>query len=102
MGATENVRRRCRVVAEPNRDRAVTLCDVTGQTYQVIDAAEAVRDRLKQLGPGDSVRVVLEPVRCRGDGWRITRLEETTPRGPLFKKPVCDSESQFTTEPTPR
>lgn len=102
MGATDSVRQRCRVAAEPNRDRAVTLCGSDGRTYQVIDASEAVRERLTQLGPGDTVRVVLEPVRCRGEGWRITRLDEMTPRGSLLNRPVSDSEGQFATEPTPR
>lgn len=101
MGATGSVRQRCRVAAEPNRDRAVTLYGSDGRTYQVIDSATAVREQLKQLGPGDTVGVVLEPVRCRGDGWRITRLDEMTPRK-SFERPLSDPEDQFATEQTSR
>ena len=102
MGATDSVRQRCRVAAEPNRDRAVTLYGSDGQTYQVIDATEAVRERLRQLGPGDTVRVVLEPVRCRGDGWRIIRLNEVTPHRPPPKQSISDSEGRPTTGSTSR
>jgi len=102
MGATESVRQRCRVAAEPSRDSAVTLYGSDGRTYQVIDAAEAVRERVSRLSPGDSIRVVLEPVRCRGDGWRITWLDETTPRGSRLRRSVSDSEDRSATGPTPR
>ncbi|RLM52001.1 MULTISPECIES: hypothetical protein [unclassified Halorubrum] len=74
MGATAEVRRRCRLATEPHRDRGVTLHGVDGRTYHAIDATEDARDRLADLRLGDAVEVVLEPVRCRGDGWRITRL----------------------------
>ena len=102
MGASGNVRLRCRVAAEPNRDRAMTLYGSDGRTYQVIDAAEAVRERIRRLGPGDTIRVVLEPVRCRGDGWRITQIDELTPHGSLIKRPVPDSQGRSATEPTSR
>jgi uncharacterized lipoprotein YajG len=52
----------------------VTLYGADGRTYQVIDAVDAARDRLATLTAGDAVTVVLEPVRCRGDGWRVTAL----------------------------
>ncbi|MFC7325448.1 hypothetical protein ACFQMF_12745 [Halorubrum rutilum] len=88
MRATDAVRRRCTLAAEPNRDGAVTLYGVDGRTYQAIDASEGVRERLRGLGRGDTVTAVLEPVRCRGDGWRIVRLDGITPRGhPLERGP---------------
>ncbi|WP_128903914.1 hypothetical protein [Halorubrum amylolyticum] len=85
MGATDGVRQRCRVAAEPNRNGAVTLYGSDGRTYQVIDADEGARERVGDLSYGDTVRVVLKPVRCRGDGWRIARVEEVTPRGHPFR-----------------
>lgn len=81
MGATDGVRQRCRVAVEPHRDRAVILYGSDGQKFQVIDASEGVREQLRKLSRGDSIRVVLEPVRCRGDGWRIAQLDEHTPTG---------------------
>ena len=76
MGATDGVRQRCRVATEPHRDRGVTLYGSDGRTYQVIDADEGVRERVGDLSYGDSVSVVLKPVRCRGDGWRIAQVDE--------------------------
>lgn len=90
MGATDSVQRRCRVAADPPRNRAVTLYGPDGQTYQVIDVSEVVRERLEELSRGDTVRVVLEPVRCRGDGWRIARLDKVTPRGYPLRRPISD------------
>lgn len=78
MGATDGVRQRFRVAAEPHCDRAVTLYGSDGEKYQVIDARDEVREQLRKLSRGDSIRVVLESVRCRGDGWRIVRLDEST------------------------
>ncbi len=81
MGATDGVRQRWRVAVELHRDRAVTLYDSDGRKYKFIDTSEGVRERLGKLNRGDTVRVVLEPVRCRGDGWRIARLDESTRTG---------------------
>lgn len=102
MGAADGVQRRCRVTAESHRGGAVTLCGPDGRTYQVIDAAEAVRERAEELSRGDTARVVLEPVRCRGDGWRITRLEEVTPRGYPLERPISDPEGRSATGTAPR
>ncbi|ELZ47288.1 hypothetical protein C464_08810 [Halorubrum coriense DSM 10284] len=74
MGANSDVRLRCRVAAEPHGGRAVTLRGPDGRTYHAIDAAEAARERVAELRAGDTVEVALEPVRCRGDGWRVTRV----------------------------
>ena len=81
MGVSDGVRQRCRVAVEPHRDRAVTLHSFDGRKYQVIDVREGVRERLQKLNRGDIIMVLLEPVRCRGDGWRITRLDESTRTG---------------------
>ncbi|MFC7185641.1 hypothetical protein [Halorubrum yunnanense] len=81
MGATDEIRRRCTLAAEPNRDGAVLLYGADGRTYQVVDASETARERLGELGRGDTVTAVLEPVRCRGDGWQIVRLDGATSRG---------------------
>jgi hypothetical protein len=95
MGASDRVRRRCRVAAKPNDDGAVTLYGAGGRTYQAIDASEAVRGRVGRLGCGDAVTVVLEPVRCRGDGWRLVRFESETPRGRSAEKRASPSEERL-------
>jgi len=92
MGVSDGVRRRCSVATEPNGDGATTLCGFDGRTYQVIDASEAVRDRLAELRRGDAVEVVLEPVRCRGDGWRLVRLEGGGPRGASVERTASSPE----------
>ena len=102
MGATGCVRQRCRLASEPHRDRAVTLYGSDGRTYQVIDSTNAVRQQLEELSRGDTVRVVLEPVRCRGDGWRITQLDEVAPRRSPPKQLISDSEGRSATESTSR
>ena len=81
METTGSVRRRCTVSGEPRRGRSVLLYGVDGRTYHAIDATEAVRERLAGLRRGDAVCAVLEPIRCRGDGWRLVRLDEVTHRG---------------------
>ncbi|TKX55615.1 hypothetical protein EXE42_03895 [Halorubrum sp. SP3] len=93
MEASDVVRRRCTVAAEPNRDGGVTLYGVDGRAYQAIDASEGVCERLRELGRGDTVTAVLEPVRCRGDGWRIVRLDGVTSRGhPLERTPSSSTD----------
>lgn len=101
MEATDSLRRRCRIVAESGRDGAVTLYGVDGRTYQAIDATEAARERLDELGPGDTVMAVLEPVRCRGDGWRIVRIDGADPRGGPFDRSVSASATRPVTGPEP-
>jgi hypothetical protein len=99
MGATERVRRRCRVAAEQNGDGAVTLYGTDGRTYQVIDATERVGDRAGALRLGDTVAVVLEPVRCRGDGWRLVRLDGAIPSGRSAERPGSASEGRLAATP---
>jgi len=101
MGATDGVRRRCRVAAEPNGDGAVTLYGADGRTYQVIDASDAVRGRLRELRVGDAVTAVLEPVRCRGDGWRLLRLDGAAPRARASEGPASAPEGRFAARQEP-
>ncbi|MFC5279162.1 hypothetical protein ACFPM1_10410 [Halorubrum rubrum] len=75
MGTTTDVRRRRVVTANPNGNGALTLRGSRGRTYQVVSADDAVLGPLERLSRGDAVTVVLEPVRCRGDGWRIVGIE---------------------------
>ncbi|MDZ5812489.1 hypothetical protein U4E84_14155 [Halorubrum sp. AD140] len=102
MGATDGVRRRCRVATEPHRDRALTLYGTDGRTYQVIDAADGVRERLGDLRCGDTVGVALEPVRCRGDGWRIVRMDEATSSGSPRRRPAAEAKGRSAAGPTSR
>ena len=101
MGASDAVRRRCTVAAQPNREGAVTLYGVDGQTYQAVDASEGARERLRELGRGDTVTAVLERVRCRGDGWRVVRLDGATPRGHPLERAGSSPTDRAADEPEP-
>lgn len=77
------------------------LYGVDGRTYQAIDASEGVRERLRNLRRGDTVTVLLEPVRCRGDGWRIVRLDGATPRGHPLGRTASPPTSRSVDGPDP-
>ena len=77
----------------------MTLYGSHGRSYQVVDAGEDARERLGELGRGDTVTVVLERVRCRGDGWRIVRFDGTTPRGHPLGRPDSVSTDGRVDEP---
>ena len=75
------------------------LYGTDGRTYQVIDAADGVRERLADLRCGDAVGVVLEPVRCRGDGWRIVRMDEATSDEHPLRRSTADAKDRPVARP---
>ncbi|WP_434521052.1 hypothetical protein [Halorubrum sp. AS12] len=89
-------------MTEPRRDRGVTLYGSGGRIYQVIDAAEGVRGRLDGLRSGDVVEAVLEPVRCRGDGWRIARICEAPSSASPPRRSEPDADDGSVTRSRPR
>lgn len=101
MGPSDGVRRRCMVTAAPNDRGAVTLYGADGRTYQVIDAADEVRDRVRRLRCGDRVTVVLEPVRCRGDGWRLVRVDGPVRSNRPSETRAATAENRSATRPEP-
>jgi len=68
-----------------NNHGALMLSELTGsRTYQVLEYATAeVRETLAVAADGETVRVWLEPLSSRGDGWRAVGVEggvDTTKR----------------------
>lgn len=69
----------CTVGRPMNSHGALTLAATDGsRTFHVVDYETAdIRETLARLSEGETVRVGLARISCRGDAWRVVELKNT-------------------------